>query len=220
MIRLFGPEWFLGFDQFLDVFSIVASLLVAWYSYNVYKVTSQEKTKYLSVSFSLIGVSFITKVITNYMIYQAKLEFVTCALCGVFEIDLIYIIGYFMYKLTFLAALIILLILSLKIKDKNIITIISVLGFMLTFFSQLQYYIFHITAAFFLFYIAWSFDRNYRKLRTRSCFLVCSAFWIIFMSQLAFIFVVIDQSFYVMGEIIQLVGYILLIINHIRLLRK
>ena len=69
------PEWFLGTESLFEIISMIIILIISAYSYKVYKLSSNKKYKYLSVSFFSIGLGFLFKIISDYVIlYYSQLN--------------------------------------------------------------------------------------------------------------------------------------------------
>jgi len=87
-----------------------------------------------------------------------------------------------------------------------------------TYFSNSNYYIFHLTSLIFLMAISSFYWKQYSKNKFINTKLLAYSFSIITASQIFFIFTTFGKLFYLTGEIIQLGGYalLLIIITHIQ----
>jgi len=79
--------------------------------------------------------------------------------------------------------------------------------------------VFHITAALLLVFISYLTVRNYINVRKRASLLIALAFLTLLVSQMIFIFIVLSNYAYVVGEIIQLAGFLLLLAGYYKLAR-
>ena len=126
--------------------------------------------------------------------------------------------GLFFYRLLTLAGLFMLYSIYEKQSKANILLmayfiITSVL------FSNEQYYIFYILSFIFLGIISNRYYQNYRTNNKKEIRMLAASFAIITLSQVLFVFVDFTRHLYVAGEIIQLIGYIILLATFIMVLR-
>jgi len=98
-------------------------------------------------------------------------------------------------------------------QPKSNVFIIFYLLIVLTYFSQSAYYIFYITSFLLLIFISSSYFLNSKKTKHYTAKLLAFSFAIITASQLVFIFVKINPILYVIAQLIQLVGYVLMLIT-------
>ncbi len=226
-----SPNWFKGIDSLFEVVSLIICLLIAYYGSKIYDFVKQKKYRTVALSFLFIALSFAIKVITNLSIYfqynRLKVSLLSAmsstfpaVTSKIIQIKLIYYVGYFAYRFSFLLALILLLSLVLKIKDKRIVSIFIVFSIIASFSSYYYYYTFHIIAAVLLFYIFMYFYENYMIKKLKSARYITLAFFSLFISQLVFIFVLFDPKIYVFGEVVQLLGFLILLYYYFLVSKK
>ena len=224
MIQL--VQWFYGKDLVIDIVSALVLLLIALFSLRYYKIERKNKNYlYLAISFLLIAVSFFFKILANFTIYYHVFE---TKYFGLYSItyhsvktsDILFILGYLIYRLLTLLGLYILYSMYQKNQSKSNIFLIIFFILVSTYFSQSAYYIFHLTALLLLACIALQYYTNYKKNRQFTSRLLASSFVIIGISQIVFIFVNLNQNLYVVAEIIQLLGYLILLTTFVKVLRN
>ena len=220
MIELvYSPMWFYGKDIIIDIVSIFVLILIAFFSLKYYRYNKKNKNYLiLSSSFFIIALSFLFKILTNFSLYYNVLEtknmgFVTFTYQTIRSTDTLFFIGFFLYRLLTLFGLFILFNIYEKKKGINTILLISYLLMISTYFSQSAYYIFHITSLLLLAIITIQYYKNSGSIRSFTPKLLAVSFAVIALSQILFIFIRIDLIYYVIAEIVQLVGYILLLIT-------
>jgi len=223
--ELYAPKWFYGVDCVFDIVSIIAGLLVAFYSYKVYKLTSQKKYKYFSLSFFLIALAFMMKVLMNTAIYskvfnKVVVGFLTITVQTSQRIGWINHFASIFYMFLMLLAFAILLIMAFRIRDEKLIFLFVYFAFITALLSKLSYFIFHITLALFLSYLFIYYYKNFLRIRSKSSMTVAYSFFLIFLSQVVFIFMLFSKGVYVLGETLQLLGYLLLLLTFILVLKK
>ncbi len=226
MFRLvYSPTWFYGKDLLIDVVSVVVLLLIAFTSVKYYKLNKRNKNYlYLAIAFTLMAASFLFKILTNFSIYYIVLEtktfgFITLVYKSVKYSNLPLIIGFLMYRVTMLLGL--LLLYKMYVKPKNTsFAILTYLILVSSYFSRHAYYMFHLTALIFLCIITLHYWKNYKRLRKPSNKWLAYSFALITLSQVVFVFVSVNELFYVTAELFQLTGYAGLLITLIKVLKK
>ena len=222
---IFSPPWFYGIDALFEFFAVLATALLSFYSYKLYSFNKRTSYKYFSFSFLLISLSFIFKIITNMIIYfpvlkQHTIGFFTITYRIVTETNVVAILGLFIYHLLMLLGLFGIYWIIGKSREKNKFLLLLYFVVLSAFFSTSSYLIFHITAAVFLVYISYLYYTTYYEKKKTTTYLVFLSFFLLFLSQIIFIFIFLDLRIYVFGEIIQLAGYLLLLYEYYLLARK
>ena len=125
MFNLFStPAWFNGIDLIFDSIVLVIALLIAGYSWKIYKTTSENKFGYFSLAFGLISLSFIFKLITYGVLYS---DFLQVAADNVVKPltqgnnlynDLLYRLGFFIQMSSMLGAWLLIFLISQKSRDR------------------------------------------------------------------------------------------------------
>ncbi|MBI2498787.1 hypothetical protein HYV88_00935 [Candidatus Woesearchaeota archaeon] len=214
-----GPGWFNGADIIIDLVSIFVLSLIAFFSAKYYRINENRNYLYLAISFSLLASSFIFKNLINFFIYYkfielggAKIITLTFKTTEILE-DLLFF-GVLLYRLLTLFGFYILYSIYQK-QSKATIFLISYLILVSTYFSKEIYYVFHTTAFVLLLTIIISYYWKHLNRQYSSTGLLTYSFMIIAISQIFFMVAGLDNHFYVAGKLIQLVGYILLLITFI-----
>jgi hypothetical protein len=219
---VFSPVWFYGKDIVIDIVSIVVLFLIAFFSFRYYRLDTKKKNYiYLALSFLMIGISFIFKILTNFTIYYKVLEtrhfgLFTFTYETLKQSDTLFFIGFLLYRLLMLFGLYVLYTIYYKQSKSNMLLVFYLI-IISTYFSQSAYYIFHITSFIFLVLLSLHLLTDFKK-KPATAKLLASSFIIITISNLFFVFVNLNLLFYVISEIIQLIGYILLLITFIMVL--
>lgn len=219
-----GPNWFYGVDIIIELISLVVAGLIAYFSYKAFKLTKERKYFFFALAFFLIAVAFISKMyglmIACTGLAKASLGYFTAVTKNMTFIQFIYSMGYFLQRFIFLVGLLALTSLCLRIRNRKTIFMLVFFVFIATWFSNQSYLIFHIIAAFLLIYISLYFYVNYLRKRTFSARLVPMSFFLLLISQILFIFVVMDLNLYVIANVFQLAGFVLLLFTYILVLKK
>lgn len=196
--------------------------------------TGEKRYKLFIIAFLLLSLSFIAKLFTYIVIEYKAIEtktigFLTISYQIVKTSEVPIFIGLFIFRILSLLAFY-LLYLAYTRKDMKIdinnpgksgITLRNSLGMILViyllliagYFSQSVYYIYYTTCFFMLFLITESIYEIYSVNKNKNTLLLAISFGIIMLSHAVFIFLNIHCIAYISAEIIQLLGYFLLLIT-------
>jgi hypothetical protein len=219
---IFGPKWFYGFDSVTEAIGVIICALLVFYSYRCYKFTSEKKYSYFSISFLSLMLGFISKVLGSLTIYEPSINKspVGSAFHSAFSWitpDLINGLAFIFYIffMTMGFMMLFLIVSKLTWKDKRVIAMLMYSVFVATWLGVVHYQLFYLTTFVMLCFITYSYFINYLELKTRNCFLVALSFGILLISHAFFVFVIYSKQFYVIAEIVQLIGFLFLLIPFI-----
>ncbi len=217
---VFSPIWFFGYDNIIDLISIAVTFLIGFYSFRIYKLTSKKNYFYLYLAFLLLGVGLVIKSFANlglYFDFLHRIGVVDTRLFG-YQIP---VLGLFLYVLFSLLAYLILIALTLKLKGKRIISLLFLLVILTVLLAKNSFMFFHLISGIFLLaYVVPYFYDNYRSVKTNMAFLVFSCFLLLGLGHLFLSLVFFSEQFYVTGVILQMLGYLMLLINLFLVLKK
>lgn len=225
MVFVVGPSWFYGVDYIFELVSVIVGLLISYFSYKTYRYTSQKKYFYFSASFFLVAMAFVAKILATIPVYSKELKIETIGLVTATEqvisrVSWINSLGISVSRLVMLFAFLILIIITCKTKDKDIIVLLGyLLVISMTMVSE-HYIVFHATLLLMLTLLFLRFRKNWLKVKSISAKMVMYSFGLMLISQILFVFSGLFASFYVIGESIQLIGYLLLLASIIRIMLK
>ena len=223
---VYTPQWFYGKDILIDIVSIFVLSLIAFFSVRYYKVDKKNKNYlYLALSFFLISLSFLFRILTNFTIYYKVLEtkqigLLTFTYHAVKLTNILFFVGFFLYRLLTLLGLYMLYSIYQKNQPKSNIFIVTYLILISTCFSQSAYYIFHATALMLLLFVTAQYYKNYTRNKDFTAKSLVSSFALITISQIFFMFVEVNTLLYVIAEFIQLFGYGILLFTFIKVLQN
>lgn len=212
-----SPNWFSIPSIIIDFFSFLVLFSISLVSLKYYNLSGRNKKyKYISFAFLLICASFFFKLITNLALYYN--EFIRTSRPTIVTSTLETIRSYNMFTdLTFtifvflnLIGLYFLYSIYQEKQAKSIMFLITYFIIISTYFSNLNYYVFHITSFLLLTIISILYFDRYAENSNTHTKVLGYAFSSIAISQILFMFVSIDKAFFIFAEIIQLLGYLLL----------
>ncbi len=220
---VFTPDWFLGSDVLIEVVSFIVLSLFVYFCIRNYKLSGKKSFLWLGLGFGFIGLAEISTILTKFGIFydtsfthQIGMFIVTQTVKT--SIDIFYYIGLFFNKFLTLLGLYIIY----KIPMKKGLSGDFFLGLyflvIAALFSHVSYYVFHLTAFGLLALIINNYSEVYKRNKSGNTFLLIVAFSGLMLSQGIAILCKL-QVMYVLGQVIQLVSYLILLILIISILK-
>jgi len=217
---VFTPDWFLGQDFLIEIFSFMILFLFFFFSIKSYKLSKNKKVLYLGIGFLLIAIGELSTILTKLVLYYdttitQNIGQIVITYAVVKSVDIFYHLGFFLHKFFTLFGLYIIYRPPLKrISGDFVLTtyfiIISAL------LSQSFYYVYHITALIFLFLIINNYCKIYKKSKLANTKILLIALSLLAISQIIFILSKLSQL-YVIAQNIQLISYITLLVLIMRI---
>ncbi|MBI3051720.1 hypothetical protein HYY74_04660 [Candidatus Woesearchaeota archaeon] len=224
MLQLvYTPKWFYGEDIVIDIVSIIVLLVIAGFSLRYYFLSRKRNNLWLGLAFILMAAGLASKVLMNFSFYY-KMEFIQTLgeLTLTYQVtnvsDNLFYTGYFLMRLLTLLGLFTLYAIYHRQSWQNIL-LISALIITGTVYTQSAYYVFHILSMLLLLLITLKFAGNCLKNPCTTTGLLAASFSIITISEIPFSLVALHPNFYVAGESAQLVGYLLLLVAFVTILK-
>jgi hypothetical protein len=218
---MFAPDWFASMDIFIHGFTVLVLLLIAAFSLRFYFLKKQENKNYLffSASFILLAISFLWKIVTDITVIY---EIVKVKQVGILDITfktiytekVLFVAGHLAHYLFLLLGL---YILYVVLNRKSTMNHLFILYFIIitTIFSTFSYFLFHLTAFVMLLGIAYRYYWIYRSNKRKSTKLLFTSFCVLALSQVLFMPVRLYVNIYIVAQITQLIGFLILLIAFI-----
>ncbi|PIN73853.1 hypothetical protein COV20_01935 [Candidatus Woesearchaeota archaeon CG10_big_fil_rev_8_21_14_0_10_45_16] len=234
MFRLFTtPVWFNGWDVMFDMVSLVVALLIAAYSFRLYRINNQNKFAYFSLAFVMVAVSLFSKIFTDSVLYYTPLRDVTAVVLqplagpGLQFSALLYRAAFFLQMAPLLGAWLLIFFISQKSRDRlhrfyelSQIGLFVYLVLLVSFVSNFRYFVFYLTSAVLLALIVLNYYKNYLNTdKNKNAKMVMISFVFILLAQFFFIFVFMVPGLYVIGELLMLIGFLLILYAYGRVTR-
>jgi len=228
MFRLFfTPEWFQGWDLGFQAVSLVIGILIALYSWKMYKVTGENKFAYFSGAFVFIAIGFVANIITQGLVYFSPFRTVAMnvlipvvgrATTGVNYSQLFFRAGFFVSMVATLGAWLLIFFVSQKRSgrlknyyDVSQIALFIYLIVLISVVSNFTYFVFYLTSLVILGMNVLNYYKNYLNTRNKNAKSVLTAFITLLVGHLFFVFVFLFPSFYVFGQIFVMIGFLMLL---------
>jgi len=234
MYRLFfTPGWFNGWDIVFDAVGLLITLLIAAYSWRMYRVNGDNKFAYFSFAFLLVGLSFLAKIVTSGILYYTPVRDVAADVLRPvagqrLELSqLFYRAGFFLQMVTMLGGWLLIFFISQKSRARlrkfhevTQIALFLYLVLLISVVSNFKYFVFYLTSGVLLGLIVLNYYKNYLNTnRNANAYKVMLSFLFILIGNFFFIFVFLAQSFYVIGELFLLLGFLLLLSTYRKVVR-
>ena len=186
----------------LDLFSFLLTLFISYYSFKIYKVTHRRNEKVLTISFLLMSLSLLTKLLTNFLSNYYRLGF---------NVDLLYP-GTILFNIILLTAYTTLDKLVLKIKKIELFTLQFLIILYATLLSLLNSFLFFdVTGFILLTYPVAHFYKNAFSRKKKNSLLIAISFTSLMFSHLAQILQTFGSITY-MDNVLRLFGFLMLAI--------
>lgn len=237
MYRLFyTPIWFNGWDLVFEGIGLIVALLIAGYSWRIYRISKENKYGYFSLAFILVSLGFIFKLMTHGLLYYSSLrDLATAALVpvvgkgtvGINYSDLFFRGGFLLHMITMLGAWLLIFFISQKKQGrlKNYYEVSQIglfvyLVVLISYVSNFKYFVFYLTSTVILGMVVLNYYKNYLNTGSRNAFSVMNSFILVLFSQFFFVFVFLWNELYVIGEVFLLLGFLLLLRTYRKVTRR
>ncbi|WP_455285733.1 hypothetical protein [[Eubacterium] cellulosolvens] len=221
-----GPLWFIGFDSLMEFVAFIIALAVAYQAFKGYRLTKQRTLLYVHFSFALLSTGLLIDSLAGFLGILAR------TLRGVVAVTLV---GYSIYFLAQVLAYGILI--FAYVSQTRTMTVAS-LSFWITpllgsatpqaaqglpiklLGPLVEYHpLSEIVLLFLVFYITVQTGLNYSATKDRNALLVFLGFLLLALSHLFFILMRFGAVLFVVGHVLQLVGFVSLLAMLLRVTR-
>jgi hypothetical protein len=212
VLILNGPIWFRGLDTLFTLGFALVTLFLALMSYRAYKVTELPRHKYFSLSFLLMSLGFgIFGIFSGLLVTHSS--FVLDKVLSAFDF------AFTLHVVLLVLAYILMTIVAFKVEDKKVISLLIVLGLLLSAFSYQHFLKFHVISFVLLGFLTYQFYLNFQEKKDNyNAKLVFTGFYLLTAAEIFVIVFIYTASFYIVAQVIQLLGYLLLLFMLTRIL--
>src|SRR3972149_4792106 len=205
------PDWFIGKDVVIEVFSLVVLAIFVFLAYRYYRLNKNRNILYLASGFGLIALAQLATILTKLVLYydigptqQIGQALVTSQVVN--SVDIFYYAGFFFHRFLTLIGLYIIYRLPRERRSIGDYIIAIYFIFISSLASKEIFYLFHFTALCLLILIVEKYFLIYKENRFFNTKVLMMAFGLLALSQFVFILSTIDVLF-VLGNVIELVSY-------------
>ncbi|MEK6830117.1 MAG: hypothetical protein AABY15_08435 [Nanoarchaeota archaeon] len=215
------PDWFLGFDVLIELFSFIVLVIFLISSIQNYRMNKNKKNfLYIGIGFGLIALAQLATILTKTVLYydfnlirQVGQAIITSNFVS--SVDIFYYIGFFFYKFLTLVGFYIIY----RLHSKRTYLGESLLfGYFILISALLSteiYYLFHLTCLGILLLIMRNYYGIYKENHFLNTKILLIAFGILSLSQILFIFP--NGALQATANIVELISYTLLLFLAIKI---
>ena len=235
MFRLFfTPGWFNGWDIVFDLVGVVITVLIAAYSWRLYRVNKENRLAYFTLAFLLVSLGLLFKSFTSTILYYTPVRDVAADILrpvagdGLSLSGLYYRAAFFLQMLFMLGAWLLLFFVSQKprarLRKFYEVSQIALFIYLLTLISvvsNFKYSVFYLTSSVILGLVVLNYYKNYLNTnKNRQAFKVMLSFLFILAGNLVLIFIFLSSKLYVAGEVLMLIGFLILLVTYQNVTRR
>lgn len=213
------PKWFFGYDVILELAFAVITLIVGIYAFKIYKLSGQGQSKLFGIAFLFISVSYFIQSFLNFAIIS-KIDENICAALKINSVNVLNSIGLYAYALFFITGLLTLAYMTLGVKSAKIYSLSIIIIILSLLFTPNELYLFYFLSSVLLAYIFAHYFVNYLNNKKLNTLLVLIAFAFLLFGNIHFIFSVNHSMYYVIGHFLELIAYILILVNLVLVVKK
>lgn len=213
------PAWFLNYGMLFELAFAVITLMVGLFAFKIYKLSQQKSAKLFGVSFIFISLHYFLQSILNFSTLT-KINQNICDIMKMNDLNSLNIMGAYSHMFFFLIGLATLAYMTLKINSKTTYALLLTLPLASIIFATNKLYVFYVMASIFLIFISIHYLKNYLKNRQFRTLFILIAFIFLLSGNLHFLISVNHGIYYVIGHFIELIAYILILLNFILVLKN
>ncbi|PIN91228.1 hypothetical protein COU61_02365 [Candidatus Pacearchaeota archaeon CG10_big_fil_rev_8_21_14_0_10_35_13] len=212
------PEWFLNLSLIFQLLLTIISLGIGIVSLRINSYCKSREYKLFGAGFILIALSYVfwtglnLFVLTRIREGVEALELTTIATIGAVML--------YTYFLLFIIGLITLTYLNLDIKGIRAYLLLVALGILPVILSTEKALAFFIITALLILFMTTHYLRVYQKKKTVNRLMTLSAFALLFISRIDYFYSNTNHIHYVLGHSIEIIAYLLLLINLVLAMKK
>ena len=213
------PEWFFGYDVMLELAFAVITLIVSIYAFKIWKLSGQRQSKLFGIAFLFISISYFIQSFLNFAIISQLNENI-CTALKINSVNVLNSIGLYAYMLFFITGLVTLAYIALKVKNVKAYSLLFAVIIFSLLFNSNNLYLFYFLSSVLLAYVFIHYFVNYLTNKKLNTLLVLIAFAFLLFGSIHFIFSVDHGLYYAMGHFLELIAYMLILVNLVLVVKK
>ena len=195
------PNWFFNYSVILELAFAMITFTVGLFAFKINKLSEEKSAKLFGISFIFLSLHYFIQSFINFSIVSTLNKNI-CNLMKIQDINTLNIIGAYSHMLFFIIGLSTLTYMTLKIKSRTAYILILILPLSSILFSENKLYVFYIISSIFLIFITMHYMKNYMKNK-----------------QIKTLFILIAFIFLLFGHFLELIAYLLILLNLILVLK-
>jgi hypothetical protein len=214
-----SPVWFFGYEITIDVVSVIIALAVSISAFRIYHLTGQRQLKLFGIGFILLAVSYLLQFIIAELILLEYTEVIEGQLIsrGLLGFSML---GIILYLAFFIAGLITLAYMTFNIKSSKAYLMMLFLSGIAVFLSYDHVVVFFLISTAALMFLIYHYTVHFLKTRHLTNFLVLVAFIFFLAGSINYVLVPFQLDCFVVGNLFELFGMVLILVNLILVIKK
>lgn len=223
IIEVNTPMWFIHSEIGIQLIFAIVTLLIAIYAYKTYRIARQQKSLYFGIGFLGISIAYFIQAIFNFLLLR---KISTCGMLSflaghsIETTMTLSIFVVFIHMLFMITGFAILAHLTLKEKNVKSLYLVWIVSLIALFFAANLSLVFYIILTVLLGFITLQYDLRFIKKPRTETFLVFLGFGLLFLGIIQLALATRLSTLYISGHLVTLTGYILLLVNLIRIVKK
>ena len=213
------PSWFLNYGMLFELAFAIITLVVGLFAFRIYKLSEQKSAKLFGISFIFISLHYFLQSFLNFSTLS-KINQNICDIMKISDINSLNIMGAYSHMFFFLIGLTTLVYMTLKIENKTAYALLLTLPLAAIVFATNKLYLFYAMASILLIFISIHYLKNYLKNKQVKTLFILIAFIFLLFGNLHFLVSVNHGIYYVIGHFLELIAYILILLNFILVLKN
>lgn len=222
LITCTTPLWFGISEIIIQLIFMLVTFFIAFFAYKVYRISRQKSLFLFSLAFIAVSFGYFIEALFNYLLFLGVrtthlLPVFSGTTQPVFQLSILAIGLHMLFMVSGLALLSYVTLKERGIKVLTLLLSLSLVGLVMSAHIGVTFYL--ITSIFLLFITAQYFQRHARKPTTNSL-MVFLGFGMLFLGTVQLAFASTLDLLYISGYFISLFGYLLLLANLLRVIRR
>ena len=213
------PDWFFNYGLIFEFAFAIITLAVSLYSFRVYRLSEQKKSRTFGIAFLFISISYFIQSFINLAIIN-ELNNKVLSIIEFRNLIALDNMAIFLHMIFFIFGLVTLIYMILGGKNRLMYLISLIVSSMFLFASANKIFFFYIFSSLLLIFILSHYFNNHIKNKNNKTLFTLIAFSFLLIGHLSFIFLFHNTIYYVIGNSLEFIAYALILINLLRVIRK
>ena len=208
------------FVIFPQIFYTIITFLISMLSFKIYNITKQNQPASISIAFFFISLSYGVQAFFNILIFL-NIRHELYVMFGIHPLSVFNNFGVYFHAVFMLIGLATLSYITFRSNDKSVLWVLMLSSFIVIFLSRDVLLGFFMITSLYLGTLFYHFLTNCHKKKNRKePLLIAFGFLFLFLGHIAFIFIRANLWFYYFGHLLTFIGYFLMLLNLILVLKK
>ncbi|MFH0978450.1 MAG: hypothetical protein V1837_04070 [Candidatus Woesearchaeota archaeon] len=213
------PAWFLGYDVALQFTFAIITMAVSIFAFKVYKLSDQKQSRLFGIAFLLFSIAYFVQSAMNYAVMTELNEGIS-RLIQLNNVAILNFVGIYTHILLFITALVTLVYMSFKTRGPKLWYLVFLLSLFALLLSANKLYAYYIISSILLIFVTSHYLMNFLGNKQGKTLMVFVAFTFLLFGSIHFIFSVNHAVFYFIAHGLEMIAYILILIDLILIVKK